>query len=164
MGKYVKGAVNERLDIGALANATTINTDFTETVSEQMRVSSIEAMYSLTGYTKGTNDGPILVGIAHSDYTDGEIEAWIDNVNTWDFGDLSQQEVANRLIRKIGVFRNPDDVNASSRLNNGNPIKTKLNWEFKTGQTLQVWAYNMGTSPVAGGKVDLMGHINLWRK
>ncbi len=157
----MKGNVDEVLALGTLAAATLISADFDEVVEEKMLVSSIVSTYSLRELTAASGAGPIVVGVAHSDYTDAEIEAWLETTDSWDQGDLVQgKEVRNRLIRRIGIF------GSSGVLNDGKPIKTRLNWLLRTGQTLSVWGYNRGASALAttDPQIVLEGHVNLWGK
>ncbi len=165
MSRYLRGEVTERLDIGSLASKVAIKTDFSDPVVERFRVSSLVATYSMDDFTKGADKGPILVGIAHSDYLVSEIEQFVEQLSSWDDGDLSEQEVAGRLIRKIGVFNTPEVSGVSVSLNDGRPIKTKLNWSLRTAQTLALWAYNLGNGAVAttSPQIYCVGHANLWR-
>ena len=166
-GRYLKGKVHEQIDLGALAALDLISQLFTQTVNERTRVSSIVASWALSDWTALVDDGPIMVGIAHGDYSDAEIEAFIENAQSWNEGDLVGQEVAKRKIRTIGIFRT-EDATASApaavaTLNEGRPIKTKLNWVLNQQQTLRFWAYNLGTSVLtAGAHVNCEGHANLW--
>lgn len=164
MSKYIKGNVDERLVLTTLAARTLQGVDFAETVNERTRVSSIRAAYSMDSFTQGTDDGPVMVGIAHSDYTDAEIEQVIEAVQSWNEGDKIAQEVGARLVRTIGIFENPSSATASVWLNDGKPIKTKLNWTLNQGQTLRLWAYNLGQSAFATTApiVYIQGHANLW--
>ncbi len=164
MGRYMKGTVNEVLDLGTLAGLTAIGAIFDETVIERTKVSSIVATYSLSGFTPVDSVGPITVGISHSDYTQTEIEEWIENTGSWNAGDLIQQETANRKIRRIGTFDAPASAALDTVLNDGKPIKTKLNWILNTGQTLRVWAYNTGSAAVqtTDPQVIIDGHVNLF--
>ncbi len=165
MRSYLKGNVNEQLSLGTLAAKTLISAIFDEVAVEKTLVSSIVGTYAINDLTEASGDGPILVGIAHSDYTASEIEAVIEATGSWDPGDKIQNEIGKRLVRKIGVF----DVEATGLtvtdvLNDGKPIKTKLNWSLTTGKSLQLWAYNMGTSPLGSTDptVTVEGHCNLW--
>ncbi len=164
-GSYVRGNINEQLDLGTLAAKDLIKADFDEVAVEKTFVSSIVATYIIVEFTEAVGDGPISVGIAHSDYTDSEIEGFIEATGSWDPGDKIQQEIGKRLIRRIGMF-NPrtDALLGTSRLNDGEPIKTKLNWTLTTGKTLSLWAYNHGTSALAttDPEVIMEGHANLW--
>jgi len=165
MSKYTPGNVSEKLELGALGALTAISQIFNDTVPDTMRCTSLKATYALQGFTPGSDDGPIMVGVAHSDYTTAEIEAWIELINSWDFGDLSQREVTERLIRKIGIFENPTLSSASTTLNDGKPIRTRLNWLLREGQSLRLWAYNLGESILTSSpEVLAQGKANLWRE
>ncbi len=163
-GRYIKGNIDELLDVGTLASRTLVRVVFSETVNERTLVSSIKASWSLSSATGGNSIGPILVGVAHSDYSAAEIEALIESTLTWNEGDKIAQEVGKRLIRKVGQFNVSASAADTDVLNNGKPIKIKLNWILNQGQTLSLWAYNLGT--VAFGTIDpdihLEGDANLW--
>ncbi len=165
MANYMKGNVDEILVISTLAAKTLVSAIFDDTVSERTRISSLIASYGVSLVTQGAGIGPLVVGIAHSDYTDAEIEEWIETTASWDVGDrLATKEIAKRLIRRIGQFETPSTATRTETLNNGVPIKTKLNWTLNTGQTLRVWVYNQGTQPFAttSPEVSVQGHANLW--
>ncbi len=165
MGRYIKGNVDEELGLGTLASKTLINAVFDDSVAERTLISSLVATYTMADFTAAVGDGPILVGIAHSDYSASEIEAVIEAVNSWDEADKIGLELGKRLVRKIGEFpsANIDGV-GDVALNSGLPIKTKLNWILNTSQTLQLWAYNVGSSALATTSpvVRCQGHANLW--
>ncbi len=163
MGRYIRGSVDEEIVLGTLAARSLVVSSFDETVNERTLVSSIVASWSLDDWTLTSNAGPILVGVAHGDYTAAEIEAVIENTGSWNEGDLVSREVGNRKVRIIGTFR----VTATGEgavLNHGRPIKTKLNWILNQGQTLDAWAYNLGSAAVAttDPSVHIEGHANLW--
>ncbi len=163
MGRYIRGNIAENLALGTLG-ANVLISGVTDTVNERTLISSVVATYSLAGLTPGENIGPVLVGLAHSDYTDAEIEAWVENQTGWDEGDLVSREIANRKIRRIGLFDEPATANLSVALNEGRTIKTKLNWIVNQGQGLSLWAYNTGTAAIAttDPNVHMQGHANLW--
>ncbi len=164
MGKYLRGAVDEQLTLTTLASKTVVGVIFDSVVNERTLVSSVVAQYSLTNFTKSTGDGPILIGLAHSDYSDSEIEEYLENTGTWNEGNLVSKEISARKIRRVGVFDNPLDEASAIVLNDGKAIKTKMNWILLQGQSLKVWAYNLGSSPLAttAPVVDVTGHANLW--
>ncbi len=168
MGKYMRGSIDEEFSLGTLAAKTLASTLFDEVVTETTLVSSIVATWALANVTPIANQGPVLVGVAHSDYTDPEIEEFIEATGSWSPADMIQQEISKRKIRRIGIFilfveATPLTINT---LNNGRPIKTKLNWTLNTGQTLRLWAYNLGSAAFATTtpNVDAQGHANLWRQ
>ncbi len=162
--KYLRGSVDEGMDLGTLAAVDAISQIFGDTVNERSFVSSVVLRWSIRNFTKGANIGPILVGVAHSDYTAGEIEEWIENQDSWDEGNLVQQEVAKRKIRMVGTFDATVDASASLVLNDGKPIRTKCGWILLQGQSLQLWAFNQGSAALAttDPKVQCFGHANLW--
>ncbi len=165
MGRYLRGNVDEELALTALAAKDVVGAVFDEVVNERTRVTSIEATWSLANFTPIANAGPVIVGVAHGDYTDAEIEEWIEQSGQWNEGNLvSSREVAKRLIRQIGAFETPDDAADISVLNDGKSIKTKLNWILLQGQTLRIWAFNSGSAAIATTvpQVGANGHVNLF--
>ena len=135
-----------------------------ETVEERTRCSSLDATWSMSNFTPAQGDGPILVGVAHSDYTAAEIEEVIENTGSWTEGSKVEQEIAKRLVRVIGTLRSLTGATENDVLNDGKPIKTKLNWILNSGDTLKIWAYNIGGSALAttDPEVNVFGHANLW--
>ncbi len=165
MSRYVRGNVDEQQLLGTLGAKVVISGNFSETVVQTTLATSLVANWSMQDYTFAQGDGPIMVGVAHSDYTSAEIEAFIENNASWDIGDMIGQEVGKRLIRIVGTFSGFDaNVGAASALNDGKPIKTKLNWKLAIGDTLKVWAYNLGTSALATTDpfVSVEGHLNMF--
>ncbi len=161
MGRYIRGNVDEELTIAGLTTRDVASVAFDETVNERTRVTSLVARYSIDDFTVIANAGPILVGIAHSDYSAAEIEEWIENTGSWNEGDLVAQEIGKRKIRQVGIF---DASVGGDVLNDGKAIKTKLNWILLQAQTLQVWAYNLGGASVATTtpSIHVEGHANLF--
>ncbi len=161
--RYLKGNLHEGLALATLAGQTLVSDVWDETVVERTLISSIVATWTIKDLTGVAGDGPIVVGVAHSDYSDAEIEQVIENTGSWDEGDLVQQEVAKRKVRTIGIFSEfSGDVNTFT-LNDGLPIKTKLNWMLTTGDTLKMWAFNQGSGALTtGANMSCIGHANLW--
>ncbi len=161
-GGYLAGNIDQDLGLATLAAKTGVLTA-TNTVSEKRRVSSIKCVYSLSDFTIAANAGPIMVLVAHSDYTLAEIEAWIERSGSWSKSDLIADEVRKRLIRRIGTF-NTVTTSGSAVLNEGRMIRTKLNWSLITGQGLQFVAYNLGTAALSSSSpnVNIQGKANTW--
>ncbi len=166
MGRYIRGEVDEDLLLTTLAGTTVASGIFDETVNERTLVTSIVATYTLSNMTPVAAVGPFLVGVAHSDYTTAEIEEWIEAAASWNEGDLIAQEVGRRKIRKVGVIPSPDDVEDFTAIADGRMVKTRLNWILLQGQSLQQWAYNMGSAAVATTvpRFQIEGHVNLFPK
>ncbi len=163
-GRYLKGSVDEQLDLSTLAPATLISVDFDEAVNERTLISSIVYDASMKGFTPATDVGPIMVGVAHGDYSDPEIEAVIENLGSWNEGNKISQEISKRLVRILGIFPSPSSALDSVNLNDGLTKKAKLNWILLQGQSLTYWAYNLGQAAVAttDPRLQLSGHANLW--
>ncbi len=166
MGRYLKGNVDEEVAATTLAPKDVVSAIFDETVNERTLVSSIDAMYAMSNMTPIANSGPLIVGVAHSDYNDAEIEEYLEDAGQWNEGDLVAREKGARKIRQIGVFETPDDALDSVTLNDGKPIKTKLNWILLQGQSLRLWVYNSGSAAVAttAPSITANGHVNLFPK
>ena len=130
MGKYIKGNIDEAVALGTLAGKDALKQDFGEVMVDPGRVTSIVSTWAMEGFGVAAGDGPVRVGVAHSDYSAAEIEEWIENAQSWDLGDKIGQEVGKRLIREIGVFRASGQAIGPTTLNEGRPIKTKLNWRL----------------------------------
>ncbi len=166
MGKYIRGNVDERFALGTLAARTGIIKQFDDVVNERTLVSSLQATWAMTDFTSATGDGPIYLGVAHGDYTLAEIEEFIETTNSWDEGNLISQEIAKRKIRIAGIIQSSDAPADVQVLNDGKPVKLKLNWILLQSQTLQAFAYNSGSSALAttDPQVTIVGHANLFPK
>ncbi len=162
--RYLKGVIENRFTLGTLAPTTLLGDDISDSVVERAWLSSVKATWSMDQFTEGAGDGPILVGIAHSDYTDAEIEAWVEQTSSWEEADLVAQEVAKRKIRRVGTFGQTGPALSGMVLNGGKPITTKCGWMLASGQSIRIWAYNSGSSALAttSPAVVTSGHANLW--
>lgn len=125
------------LSLGVLANLDVVAEIFNGVVDQRCWVHSWKGTVALRDLTPG--QGPIQVGLAHSDYTAAEIEEWIEASGAWGTDDKISQEQSRRKVRLIGVFNGEND---SESLQDGRPIKITCKWYIEEGQSLQVWAYN----------------------
>ncbi len=156
--RYLKGQIDLDFALGTIAKNAMVSAATPDTVIERTLVTSIVASYAYGEHTP--DQGPFRIGVAHSDYSATEILEWVDNAGSWSEADLVGKEVSARKIREIGVFTG---ALAQGRLNDGKPIKTKLNWILTTGQTLDFWVINEDDSSfTTGTDVTVNGHANLW--
>ncbi len=162
MGRYIKGNVDEDFALGTLAGNTAI-LEASQVVGERTRITSIDCSWTLSDFTPGDNVGPIECGVAHSDYSLAEIEEVLEATSSWNEGDKISQEIQRRLVRRIGVFQHSDALE-DSVLNEGQPIKTRLNWILNAGQGLNFWVYNQGSGSLAttDPNMHIVGHANLF--
>ncbi len=150
---YRKLPINVDVAGGTLAADDVTQTTPSEVMTEERRVLSLEASWGLTGLT--ATDGPLVVGVAHSDYTATEIEEALEAAGAWDEGNLVAQEQAKRLVRQVGILTEEETA-----LNDGQPVKTRLNWRLATGDTLQYWLWNRGVQLTTGSLVKVSGHLH----
>ena len=163
--RYLRGNVDEKLSLPTLAAQAAAVGAFGEAVTEKTFVTSLIATWALQEFTVQAGDGPVMVGVMHSDYTQAELEEFIENTGSWNEASLVQtKEIGRRLIKVVGIFRTPTAVGQAAVLNDGRPIRTRLNWMLTSGQTLDLWAYNLGSSAFGTTVPDLFvqGHVNLW--
>lgn len=160
--KYLRGKIEQDCALGALATKALVSCVSQETVLERMLVSSVDLTWALKNLASVSTDGPVIVGLAHSDYSASEIEEVIENSGSWKEGDLVAQEIGKRKVRIVGILRGETDGKASV-LNDGKPIKTRLNWILTTGKGIDFFAYNAGSDALTTGSIlNIYGHANLF--
>ncbi len=164
--KYMSGAIDHVLIFGGLSGNALVGSLLTQTVQDTVRVSSIRCTYSIANFTPVAKAGPIVCGVAHGDYTDSEVEAYLEAAASWELGDKIAEEIRSRRVRIIGTFLVPESATKSSRLNDGRPITTKLNWVLREDQTLRFWVYNAGGTTLITSAPELYvnGKANLWNQ
>lgn len=124
-----------------------------EVFTEERRILSVEATWGVEDLTSG--DGPLEVGLSHSDYSSGEVEESLEAVGAWDEGNKVIQEQAARLVRTVGLLSE-----AETTLNDGQPMKTRLNWRMATADTLRFWCRNRGDDLTTGAEIVIQGHCH----
>lgn len=160
---YMKGNIQIIDNFGTL-DAQDLSSAITNSVNDTTRVSSCKCTYAANKLTQGAGIGPFIFGVCHSDYSDTEIEEYLENAGSWEIGNMVQREVAQRRIRRIGVIMNENGATGTNTFNDGRPITTKLNWLLQEGQSLRFWIYNNGSAATATTvpEFSVQGHANLW--
>ncbi len=115
-------------------------------VDKPTRVMSVDCLFAINGMTAG--EGPVDIGLAHGDYTDTEIEECLEATGSWASDDKVARERGNRLVRRVGQLDAEHD-----ELNDGKPVRVRLNWALVTGQTLRYWARNVGSGTLTTGAI-----------
>ncbi len=136
--------VSPEVALATLATDTVIKVGLTGAAVATYRAISAKLVYSVQALTSG--EGPILLGLAHSDYTVAEIKEAIESAASIDAGSKIEGERSNRLVRIIGTALSQEPV-----LNQGKPIHTKLNWLMTPGDELVLFAYNEDDSSLTTG-------------
>ncbi len=143
--------------LNTAANAL-VKADLLAGGDNEFRLLSIRGVYALRDLTAG--EGPLLVGVAHSDYTEAEIEEYLENETQLTRGDLvATREISRRLVRRIGIFGG--GTLTQDALNDGKPIHTRLNWPMATGDTLTFWVLNMGSTLTTGAEAVFTGNLTI---
>ncbi len=149
------------ITLGALANITVVEGALTPVGVAAYRAISHSCIWSRKGAASG--EGPVLVGYAHSDYTATEVKECLESQASIDIGNKTSQEQANRLVRIVGAFAGIALSGGDEVLNDGKPIKTRLNWLIPIGDTVDIFAYNeTGSTLTTGGLIEADG--DLWVK
>lgn len=148
-----KVRVTPGVALSTLGSVTAITVGCTGSADGAYRCVSINGAWALTGLTEG--EGPITVGYAHSDYSVTEIKEALEAITSINVGDKIAQEKANRLVRVVGTLNDGQ----SADLNDGEPVKTRLNWLIPIGKEINVFAYNEGTTLTTGASVNMSGDM-----
>ncbi len=142
--------VDGSLAASTLASNDVISGNLVAVGDEEFRLLSLTGLWSLRGATAG--EGPLMFGVAHSDYTDAEIEECLEVSTGLTRGDKVAQEQASRLVRRIGQF---PVSSAAESFREGEVIKTRLNWHITEGQTLKAWIWNKSGAALTTGALVL---------
>ncbi len=143
-----KVQIDGSLALATLANNDVLSGNIVAVATEEFRWLSLKGIWSIRGQTAG--DGPIVFGVAHSDYTDAEIEECLEQGSGLTKGDKIAQEQENRLVRRIGVF---NGAVADESVFDGREKTVRLNWAMATGQTLKIFAFNKSGAGLQTGSV-----------
>ncbi len=148
-----------QITVGTLATVTVVTGALTGNSDAQYRLVSAHHTWSMRDHTAG--EGPYTIGYAFGDYTVAEIKEAIEISSSISPGDKIAQEKANRWVRIVGRFAG-DQV--TEVLNDGKPIKTRLNWAVQIGSVVNAFLYNEdgAANQTTGTVIDLTG--NLWVK
>ncbi len=138
---------------GALAAADMTSTAFGSALDQEVYALSMDVVLTTHGFTAG--EGPIIVGVAHGDYSAAEIEEWLEEASSWIKSNKIGQERARRKCRIIAASHEPA---LNENFNDGKPIRVKLGFVLEDGQQLQLWVYNDSDATLTtGGIVELTG-------
>ncbi len=123
-------------------------------LTEDLFVMSVDGTWSLDNYTNVLADGPVTCGYAHSDYSATEVQEALQ-VNLLGPGTKIEQERLRRLVRVVGTFNQGVAGGVQFQtLNDGRPIRTKLNWMINDGFTINQFAFNEGSGALTTGALQ----------
>ncbi len=138
-----------------LASNTLLGAGLVSASDNEYRAISVRLTWALSDFTAG--EGPITVGVALGDYSDTQIEQWLESSATMTRADPVAREQGNRMCRLVGTF---PGILGNEVLNDGKPITTKLNWAIPSGSVVKLWAFNSGPgSLTTSAEVNATGRI-----
>ncbi len=146
--------VRESIALGALVDEVVIKSD-SDAMNNDFFLISADLTWSLRDLTAG--EGPIQCGLAHGDYTVGEIQEHLNISGMEDAGDKIAQEQGRRLVRRAGMF---SGILAAETLNDGKPIRTRGKFTVQDLFAVGFWAQNQGGATLTtGGFVEVNGKL-----
>lgn len=149
--------VNNELALATLAKDALLASVLGASPGEEMWLKLARFTWTIKGITAG--DGPWLVGVAHEDYSNAEIEEYLEAAAQWDIGDKIAQEQSARKIRVVGLLHGPGGTDVGEVLNNGNPIDTPLRFKVQEDQSLKIWVLNKGVTMTTGAILIVNGNV-----
>jgi len=157
-GRWIRPRLLEEFALGTLVTDTLISQSSGGTaVTQDVVVTSIDISISMNNHVAG--EGPILIGVSHSDYTDAEKEEAVEATGAWTVANKIAQEHSRRLVRILGTFAGNL---ASEVLWDGRQRKFKLNWPIQDGQAIAFWAYNSDSADLSGNtQINVDGFANV---
>ncbi len=147
--------------LGTVQSSTLVTTAMLAAGDNEYRLLSLNGYWSIRGATAG--EGPIICGVAHSDYSIAEIEEFLENETQLTRGDvIATREIGKRLVRRIGQF---SVIGTDEVLNDGLPVKVRLNWPMSEDSVPAIWAYNFsGAQLTTGAVVSFTGKMTIaWK-
>ncbi len=156
MKMFQKLRVSTFLSVGAIGNGIVEQAALTAVLQNEYRVTSVDVVWAMRDHTAA--EGPITVGFSHPDYTDTEVLECL-TASVLSPSHKVQQEQESRLVRVVGTF---PGILAEESLNDGKPIKTKLNWLVADGDVAcNIFALNSsGATLTDGSDIVVTGQIN----
>lgn len=147
-GRFAAVRCEANLALSTLANVTVIRVGLHDiTAVRGLWSISCDLNIALKGMTAG--EGPLIIGVSHSDYTVGEIKECLE-ADTLDFGNKVEMEQAQRKVREFGVI---SAVGVAEALNDGKQIRVKTGFYLEEGKGLDLWVWNKSGGSLAGGAV-----------
>lgn len=144
---------NATMTVGTPTDNLVVKSDIASGFSDNFHVVSMDLGFAIRDLTAG--EGPISCGVAHNDYSVTEIAEALSASSSTDRGDKVAQEQRKRLVRSVGNF---PGIATGEVLNDGKPIRKKLNWLINESNTVAMWIQNLsGTTLTTGAILECVG-------
>ncbi len=156
---------NATTGLGALATLVVASANMISASDAKYRLLSIRFVANWNNIEVG-DDGALMFGIAHGDYTAVEIEECLEATTSISQGDKIANEKADRLVRILGIFPSAPGAAAGGpqelSYNDGRAQTVKLNWEIPIGKTVSFWGYNTSDDQyTTGSNLVMLGSANI---
>ncbi len=146
--------VSETLALTTLADNAVVAVD-SDPFGREFYAISADLYWAMKNHTAG--QGPIILGIAHNDYTDVEVAEALNLTGMEDPGDKIAYEQGRRLVRRAGQF---SGVGTDEVLNDGKVKRVRIGFVITDGFSLGFWAQNKSDAALTTGTiVDIQGKI-----
>ncbi len=146
--KMVFMRVDLSLALGTLTNGTVAVAEFdTQQMDRTFWAVGCKFYWALRDLTPG--EGPLEVGVSHNDLTVGEIAQALD-AEVRSRSDIIEREQASRPVRRSGQFSGLVEAEV---LNNGLPIKTRMQYEVNNDFQGTIWARNKSGATLTTGAI-----------
>ncbi len=139
--------VNTSFALGTLGVTTWLKSVLLANLTQEIYAISADLNWSLSNLT--SVQGPIIVGLAHGDYSVAEIKEWFQASNTLS-GDQIEQEENRRKCRDAGMFETSATVALGHvGLKDGKTVRTQLKFRIEESKDLVAWAANLGAEALS---------------
>ncbi len=132
--------------LAPLSNIVVVG-DILAGMTEDFWVHAAKLSWTMRGHTAG--EGPLIVGIAHGDYSVTEIKENLD-VDYTDPEDKINRERAGRLVRRVGQFHG---LAAEEALADGEEILTKCKFVVGNSRSLDGFVMNRSGATLTTGTI-----------
>lgn len=143
---FATGNISDNWVLGTLGDNVAVKSSGFGQSSRHMTVISLDVGFTLKGLTPG--EGPIDFGVAHSDYTVGEIIENLSSNAGWDSGNLIEMEQSRRMVRLLGSF---EGQQANEDWNDGKFKRVRLRWPVSAGAEIVAFAINRSDAALTTG-------------
>lgn len=114
---------------------------------------AVSAYIAVANKDHTAGEGPLEVGLSHSDYTTAEIQEKL-NATGNTRGDQIAQERRRRKVRSVGYLPGAE---VSNEMNDGKPVRVGLKFVILQDDNLNVWVRNHGPTLTTGGDLQVTG-------
>ncbi len=136
--------------LSTLADNSVLKTAIQAAFTRRFRVAYLKGTWIIRGGT--STEGPLVVGLAHSDYTIAEIQEATD-VSVISSSEKIANERRRRLVRKVGAFKMFESNEQLQGDRGSEKVFTRLNWPIEEDFSLDLWAQNRSGATLTTGAI-----------